>query len=185
MKPLNTTIRYGWLSITLHWLMLAVIVGVYGCILLSDSFPKGSNARTELKTLHYMLGLSVFSLVWLRLIVRWSGPTPMIVPPLSTWQKNASHGLHIGLYGLMVVMPLVGWLILSAAGKPIPFFGLQLPPLISPNEQWVDLLKEVHEIGATVGYFLIGLHATAALYHHYALRDNTLSRMLPSRTSNP
>lgn len=78
-------------------------------------------------------------------------------------------------------MPLVGWLILSAAGKPVPFFGLQLPPLIGQNSNWAELLKEVHGTGATVGYILIGLHAAAALYHHYFLRDNTLSRILPVR----
>jgi superoxide oxidase len=177
MKALNTTARYGWLSITLHWLMLALIVAVYGCILLSDSFPNG------LKTWHFMLGLSVFALVWLRLIARWSSPTPLIVPAINRWQHLTARGLHIALYALMVAMPLLGWLILSAGGKPIPFFGLQLPALISQNKDWADLLKEIHETGAAVGYFLIGLHAAAALYHHYLLRDNTLARMLPSRKS--
>ena len=79
--------------------MLAMIVGVYGCILLSDSFPKGSDARNGLKTLHFMLGLSVFALVWVRLIARWSGPAPLMVPALPRWQQRTSHGLHIALYG--------------------------------------------------------------------------------------
>ncbi|HEX7952210.1 MAG TPA: cytochrome b/b6 domain-containing protein, partial [Burkholderiales bacterium] len=68
---------------------------------------------------------------------------------------------------------------LSAAGKPIPFFGLQLPALVGESKDLAELFKEVHETGATAGYFLIGLHAAAALYHHYIVRDDTLRRMLP------
>ena len=79
----------------------------------------------------------------------------------------------------MICMPLAGWLILSAAGKPIPFFGLQLPALISENKDLAKLIREFHETLGKVGYFLIGLHAVAALFHHYVLRDNTLRRMLP------
>lgn len=81
----------------------------------------------------------------------------------------------------MVGMPLAGWLLLSAAGKPIPFFGLQLPALIGESKDLAGVIKEIHEIGGTVGYFLIGLHAAAALFHHYFLRDDTLRRMLPSQ----
>jgi cytochrome b561 len=68
---------------------------------------------------------------------------------------------------------------LSAAGKPIPFFGLELPPLIGENKELAKTIKEVHETGGTVGYYLIGLHTAAALFHHYLVRDNTLRRMLP------
>lgn len=179
MNTLNTTTRYGWLPIALHWLMLALVVGAYGCILLSDSFPKGSDIRSGLKTWHFMLGLSIFSLVWVRLVARWFSPTPLIEPPIPAWQHTAAHVLHMALYAFMVSMPLLGWLILSAAGKEVPFFGLQLPALIGQSKEWAESLKEVHEIGATVGYVLIGLHAAAALYHHYFLNDNTLTRMLP------
>jgi len=81
----------------------------------------------------------------------------------------------------MIVMPLVGWLLLSAEGKPIPFFGLHLPALIGKSKYLADLIKEIHETGGTIGYFIIGLHAAAALCHHYFVRDNTLRRMLPNR----
>lgn len=88
--------------------------------------------------------------------------------------------MHLSLYGLMFIMPLTGWLVLSAEAKPIPFFGLQLPALISENQFVADLGKDVHEFLGTLGYFLIALHTAAALLHHYFFRDNTLQRMLPS-----
>ncbi len=68
---------------------------------------------------------------------------------------------------------------LSVAGKPIPFFGLQLPALVGADKALADSLKEIHETIGAVGYYLVAVHAAAALLHHYGMRDNTLRRMLP------
>lgn len=177
----NDEHRYGGLSIALHWLMLVLMVGVYACIELKGNFPKGSETRELLKQWHFMLGLSVFALVWLRLLARLMAPTPKIVPAIPAWQAIPAKLMHLALYGLMIGAPLAGWLILSAAGKPIPFFGLTLPPLIDKNPELAGQIKELHELAGTAGYWLIGLHAVAALFHHYVSRDNTLTRMLPGR----
>lgn len=173
--------RYGALSIGLHWLMLLLLVAVYASMELRGIFPKGSALRDGMKTWHYMLGLSVFVLVWMRLAARLLTRTPVIEPALSPWQMRLSLLLHVALYLLMIVMPLLGWLLLSAGGKPIPFFGLELPALIAENKANAEQMKEIHEAFSTVGYVLIGLHAAMALFHHYWLRDNTLKRMLPGR----
>ena len=181
MKWRNSTDRYGSLSIGLHWLMLLLLAAVYACIELRELFPKGSDPRDALKTWHFMLGLSVLVLVSLRFAVHLTGPIPRIVPDPLRWQKLSAKLMHLALYVLMIAMPLVGWLILSAEGKPIPFFGLQLPALIGESKYLAELTKEIHETSGTVGYYLIGLHAAAALFHHYVVRDNTLRRILPSR----
>jgi cytochrome b561 len=70
-------------------------------------------------------------------------------------------------------------LILSAANKPIPFYGFELPALIAPDMDTAKFIKGWHERIGNWGYWLIGLHALAGLYHHYVQRDNTLVRMLP------
>jgi cytochrome b561 len=88
-----------------------------------------------------------------------------------------ANTVEFALYVLMIGLPLLGWVMLSAEGEPIPFFGVQLPALVGANEALAERTKEVHETLATVGYFLIGLHAIAALFHHYVQRDNTLRRM--------
>jgi len=173
--------RYGPLSIGLHWFMLVLLAAVYICMELSGAFPKGSDMRDALRTWHYMLGLSVFALAWLRLAVNLSHRTPPVDPAPPIWQNRLSRLVHAGLYVLMIGMPLAGWLILSARAQPIPFFGLQLPALMAESKNAAGWIKEIHEAGATAGYFLVGLHALAALYHHYLLRDNTLLRMLPGR----
>ena len=178
----NGADRYGLLSIALHWLMLVLFVAVYASIELRELYPKGSDPREALKTWHYMLGMSVFFLVWLRVVIHaTAGPPPFVHPEPGRWQALAARLMHVALYLLMILMPLAGWLILSAEGKAVPFFGLQLPALVGENKELAGLAKEIHETTGTVGYWLIGLHAAAALFHHYILRDNTLRRILPLR----
>ena len=181
MNPPSPTQRYGFLSIGMHWLMLVLLAAVYACINLSDLFPKGSETRDALKAWHYTLGLSVLVLVWLRLAARLAGRVPPIEPPPPEWQRKSAAIVHAALYVLMIGMPLVGWLILSARGRQVPFFGLQLPALAGESRSLARLLREIHEVAGNAGYFLVGVHAAAALFHHYVVRDNTLRRMLPGR----
>lgn len=176
--------RYYGLSISLHWVMLVLLIAVYACMELRGYYPKGSDIREGMKSWHFMLGLSVFVLVMVRMAARLLRPAPPITPIQPDWQRWLARAVHLSLYVFMIGMPIAGWIILSASGKMIPFFGLSLPPLIGENKALAEQVKELHETVATVGYFLIGLHAAAALFHHYIVRDNTLRRMLPIRNSS-
>jgi cytochrome b561 len=181
----NNSVRYGALSIGLHWLMLLLIAAVYACMELRFLAPRGSDFREGLKTWHFMLGLSVLLLVILRLAIRfYNGPKPPVMPRPPQWQEWLARAFHIALYALMLGMPLAGWLILSFAGKPVPFFGFELPARVAENKDLSKWVKEIHETAAVVGYYLIGFHASAALVHHYVFRDNTLRRMLFGKTPN-
>lgn len=177
----NTRERYGSLSIALHWGMLGLLIAVVALMELRGLFPKGSEPRDAMKALHYMLGLLVLMLAIVRVGVRWSGPAPDIAPPLPRWQGLLATIVKLGLYAVMLGMPLVGWALLSAGGEPIPFFGLALPPLVGADDALAETLEEIHETGATVAYFLLGAHVAAALYHHYIARDNTFTRIWPRR----
>ena len=177
----RTTSRYGIPLITLHWLMLMLIVAVYACIELREFYPKGNTTREALKTWHYLLGLTVFALVWLRLLARFAGRIPPIVPTPAQWQLRVAHVVEFAIYAFVIVMPVLGWLSVSAQGKTISLFGLELPRLIGENKGLANQLEDLHGLIGNVGYALIGIHALAALIHHYVQRDNTLRRMLPSR----
>ena len=177
----NSTDRYGSLAIGLHWFMLVLLVAVYACINLSEVFPRGSALREGLKSWHYTLGLCVLVLAGLRLVARLADRTPAIRPPPPRWQLALASAAHAALYVLMIGLPIVGWLLLSARGRPIPFFGAEWPALINENRSLGRVIKEVHEAVGTAGYALVGLHAAAALFHHYVVRDDTLRRMLPKR----
>lgn len=177
----NSTDRYGSLSVSLHWLMLVLLIGVYCAMEFRGIFPKGSDARTLMKTLHFSLGISVYILVWLRIAARFSGPAPLIQPQPAVWQNALAKLLHLALYAFMIGMPLGGWLLINAEGKAVPFFGFELPILLAKNHALAEQIEDLHKLGATCGYFLIGAHAAAALFHHYVQKDNTLLRMLPRR----
>lgn len=179
MSDSKVSDRYASLSIAMHWLMLILLAAVYTCIELSGAFPKHSHGYTLLRHWHFMLGLTVFVLVWLRLASRWFNKVPPIVPEPRHWEQLAANIMHVALYVFMIIMPLLGWSTLSAAGKTIPFFGLHLPALVHANKSLAHRLGDIHGTIGNIGYFLIGIHAAAALFHHYWRQDNTMARMLP------
>lgn len=164
---------YSRLSIALHWLMLLLLVAVYATILLREGYPRGSDMREALKAWHFSLGLTVFGLVWIRAAARRFGP----VRRRGGRSDRAGALMHLALYAFMIAMPVLGWVILSAEGDPVRLFGLPLPPLVAPNEGLAHRAEAIHETLATIGYWLVGLHAAAALAHHYIMRDGTLRRM--------
>ena len=180
----NTDSRYSSLSIALHWLMLTLLAAVYACIEFREVFPKGSGNRTLIVEWHYMLGLTVFILVWLRLLVRTFSVAPKITPAPPAWQVLISRVMHLALYLFMIATPILGWLVISAQGHSVMFYGIELTPLVGEDKEYADQLKEWHELIASTGYWLIGLHALAGLFHHYFVRDNTLLRMLPKRSDS-
>lgn len=180
----NLEHRYSTWVIGLHWLMLVLLVAVYASMELRGLAPKGGELRAFLKPLHYLLGLCVLALVAVRIGVRWNaGAAPGIRPPMPDWQARFAHLMHYALYAFMLAMPVLGWLALSAKGEPIVLWGLPVPALVGADEPLARQFKDVHEAVATLGYVLIGLHAAAALAHHYVVHDDTLVRMLPGHGS--
>jgi len=172
--------RYHGAVIAMHWLTLLLLVAVYALVELKGYFPKGSEARAAMQAWHQLLGVAVLAVVIARLIIRRvCNETPAIVPPPPAWQESLATAMHILLYAFLIAMPLLGWFVLSAKGKLDLPLGLHLMPLLSPDKPLGKTLQNIHETLGNIGYYLVGLHALAALFHHYWMRDNTLRRMLP------
>ncbi len=93
----TTGARYSIVSIALHWLMLMLLLAVYACMELSDLFPKGSDTRAALKAWHYMLGLTVFLIAWVRLAARLAGPSPGSQRATNIWQARLAKFVQIAL----------------------------------------------------------------------------------------
>lgn len=89
--------------------------------------------------------------------------------------------MHYALYLMMIGLPFAGWLILSAAGKPIPFFGLELPPLVDKNPDLAGQIKEWHETIGNAGYFPDDRPARRAALFSITSSARPLVRMLPQR----
>jgi cytochrome b561 len=164
--------------ILIHWGVALLIAAAFATIELRELFEKGSVPREGLKSVHFYLGITILALVLVRLFVRAREQAPAITPPPPSWQIGMSHLLHTVLYGFMLVMPILGWLTMSAAGKPIPF---GLPALVAESKDAAGWYKELHHLLGQIFYIVIGLHVVAALVHHLALKDNTLKRMMPNR----
>lgn len=174
--------RYTGAQIALHWIMFLLIVGVYAMIELREFFPKDSDPRNFMKMMHFSLGLTVLAFVIVRLAVRFtSPPAPPTVPAPPAWQEKLAGMVHALLYVLMIAMPIGGWLMLSALGKHIPFFGFELPAIIGENKPLGSTIEEIHETFGNIGMFLIGLHAVGAIVHHHVMKDNTMIRMMPAK----
>ncbi len=183
MKNTVSSGGYHRWSILLHWAMVVLFVLVYAFIELRVVFEKGTDARDAMKAAHFMLGLLVLLLVWLRLALRVVYRVQPIVPLPPAWQRMAAAVVQGALYLLMIGMPLAGWATLSAYDHPVPFFGLELPAIIAPDRALASQLQDWHVRIGDLGYWLIGLHAVAGLGHHYVRKDNALKRMLLSKSA--
>ena len=173
----NNTQRWGSVSIGLHWITALLIIGLSIVGLLMTELPN-SPLKMQVYALHKSFGLTVLALTVLRLAWRFIAGTPTDLPGprLQTLAAKAVHGL---MYFLLLAMPLSGWLFNSAAGFPLRWFNLvQLPKLFTGyNPALKHLAHELHETGFYVLAALLLVHAGAALFHHYVLKDDTLKRM--------
>lgn len=174
----NTDDRYGLPAMALHWIMAALMIGLFAFGLWMDELPK-NDFRVSMFGLHKSLGVLVLLLVAVRLAWRAVNPAPRpVAGPL--WQQLAAHGAHLALYGLMIAIPLAGWLMSSAAGKPVSLFGLvTLPPLIGQDKPLKETFEEVHSALAFAMIGLVFIHAAAAVWHQRIRKDGVLARMLP------
>lgn len=171
--------RYAKPMIILHWGIFLLMIGVFASIELRVLFEKGTEARELAKSIHFMLGLSVLLLAIIRLKFKFGSTTPPIQPPSGVFISWLARLGHLLLYVIIIGLPLAGWMTLSAAGKPISFWGLELPPLLAENKELAKTIKDCHKLVGNLAYYLIGAHVLIALFHHYIRRDNTLRRMLP------
>jgi cytochrome b561 len=130
--------------------------------------------------LHKSIGLSILALAVLRLGWRLYAGAPEEVAGTPRWQARIATVTHVALYALLLALPLTGWLLNSAAGFPLQWFGLfNLPSLAARDEALHAVAVQSHEVLFWALAVLVLMHAAAALYHHLFLGDATLARMLP------
>lgn len=181
----NSSDRWGTVSRGLHWLTAALIVAVAAIGLWMDTLPRAPRT-IEIYALHKSLGLTILALAAVRLAWRLAAGAPAPVPGLPRWQRRAAEASHALLYALMFAMPLSGWLLNTAAGYPLQWFGLfNLPRIVGRDEGLHALAGSLHEYGFWALLVLVAVHASAAFYHHLFRDDDTLRRMLPGARRVP
>jgi cytochrome b561 len=176
MQIKNTRDRFGIVSISLHWIIALLIIGMLFVGLYMADLPKGPE-KLKFYGWHKEFGMLILALLMMRLTWRLSNVTPTLNIP--RWERIAARAAHWALYVLMFAMPITGWLVTSAAGLPVSFFGLfVIPVLIEPNKELKHVFAILHEYIAYGLIAVICLHVAAALKHEFIDKDDILRRML-------
>ncbi|HEY4124582.1 MAG TPA: cytochrome b [Rhizomicrobium sp.] len=190
MATRDSQLRYGSISIALHWLIAALIIINLAGGLYMSTLPHGDPSLPLIVMLHKSTGLTILTLSVLRLVWRLMNPWQPLPLDMSPLLRAAARFTHILFYVLIIAIPLSGWAMVSSSVRsnaPILWYGLFEWPKIGflaalPPDQkkgWGHTFGETHELLAFLAIALIVLHVGAALYHHYIRRDGVLRRMLP------
>ena len=175
----NSNERYGVISQALHWIIVIMVFTqiVYGTI--AADLPLGMQ-RLIVLARHKSIGMTIFILIFARLLWRLLNQVPSLPPQMSINERRLAHTTHWLFYVLLLCLPIAGWITSSASNLTVSWFGLfTWPDLVEQNKQLADIAKEVHEFLGWILFAVIGLHFTAALRHHFILKDDVLVRMLP------
>jgi cytochrome b561 len=164
----------------LHWLTVGLITFVF-VLAFSIDLATSRASHTALLQLHRSFGVTVWAVTLVRLVWRQFAKFPNWPTDMPQPMRLAAQGSEYALYALLLAQPILGLLQTNARGDSVDLFFLgQLPSLIGQHRALARELLVVHE---TVGFMLLGLialHISAALFHHFWRRDDTLTAMLPS-----
>jgi cytochrome b561 len=168
----------------LHWLMALMVIAMLfiGVGMVSTT----TEAYARLVAIHKPLGAAILLLVLVRLGVRFRHRPPPLPSDLPAWQRHAATLSHWLLYALMLLMPLIGWAMLSAGGYPVTLLdGVTLPALVPLDPALFAFLRGAHRYLALLLFATFLLHLAAALFHALIRRDAVLPSMLPWKPRDP
>ena len=172
--------RYSSFAIVLHWLMALALLALVGLGFYMTGMPM-SPLKLKVFSWHKWAGITLLVLVLVRMVWRLVAPAPALPGGMSRLMKLAAHGGHLALYGLMLAIPLSGWLMSSAKGFQTVWFGvLPLPDLIGKNLELGKALSGVHWTLNVALLVIVAGHVLAALMHQFVQKDGTLYRMVPA-----
>lgn len=175
----NSPTGYGWVAIALHWGMALLLTGLFGVGVYMVDLTYYDPGYKLYPDLHRAFGVVAFALVLVRLAWRALDGAPDLEPGMAAWERAAAHGAHWAMYGLMLAIPVTGYLISTADGRGIDIFGwFELPAVLPASKGREETAGWIHR---WLSYGMAGLvcaHTAAALKHHFLNRDRTLVRML-------
>ncbi|RKT22278.1 cytochrome b561 [Paraburkholderia sp. RAU2J] len=168
--------RYTSPAIFFHWAIFLLVALAYLAIEVCG--PRGSDSRTFWTSVHFWAGTLVLALAVLRLLWRlWAGaPEELTGNRLLAFVARAEH---LALYVFIFAQPLLGILMVNAGGRPVNLARVNISlTLIGADSIARPLLKDAHEWLGNLFYWVIGLHALAAIVHHVIFKDRTLRRIV-------
>ena len=169
--------RYSGVAILLHWLIAFFVVVNLIVGIGQEQVP----AMRAWIPGHKAIGITVLALTAARLAWRLTHRPPSLPADMSRGERGLAHAMHWALYGLLVLMPLTGWMMVSGPGhrRPLTWFGAFDIPYLPMSEGSADLGHGAHGLLGWLMVALVLIHIAAALRHHFILRDRVLARMAP------
>lgn len=181
----NSAEGWGAVQKTLHWAIALAVVALAVLGWVMTELPPGRRAF-ELYALHKSIGLTLLALVLARIAWRLAQPRPAWPATMPAWERRIAAVVHVGLYATLVAMATSGWVLHSASGLPLRWFGLARVPPIAPRGDELKLFAaDVHYALFWLLALLVAAHVAGALKHHYVDRDDVLRSMLPRRRVRP
>jgi cytochrome b561 len=178
MQWRNSSSHYGMTSILLHWLVALSVFGLFGLGYWMVGLDYYSSWYKPAPDLHKSIGLVLFVVMLGRVVWRRVSPPPVSLPNHDALTRKASKLGHAFLYVGLFVLMISGYLISTADGRGIAVFGLfEVPATLTSIPRQEDVAGLVHEYLAWALVIFAGVHALAALKHHFIDRDRTLLRM--------
>jgi len=176
MQPAATQgLRHDATTIAFHWISALLVALLWTIGQTVDTFPNGP-LRIDYRSVHIVLGATLGVVLIARLA--WRVTRRDTLPPIDRGVMLAIARItHWLLYALLAVTVGFGVAYLWVRGDSL-FNLFRIPAYAPGNRALVRLIGDRHALFANAVLILAGLHAAAALFHHYVLRDATLRRML-------
>jgi cytochrome b561 len=160
-----------------HWLTAVLVLTMLGIGL---SMVASLAHYHRLVSIHRPLGILILIVVVIRYINRRYSTLPPFPATMSPRERSVASGSELFLYTLLVLQPLVGWAMLSAARYPITLYGpIHLFPILPHNVMFYAVLRRAHTILAYLLFLTFLAHLGAVLFHTWVVRDGIFSRMAP------
>lgn len=164
----------------MHWIVAAAVLMMIpaGIVMIQEGIPR--SLRDALFLFHKNTGVLLFPLILVRLAYRLRHPPPPLPSSLPGWQRRAAGASHAALYGLLIVMPVSGFVRVRTGGFPIELLdSLGVGPWLAKSEAVAGIAKSLHALGALALIAVLALHVGAALHHALIRRDGVWGRIWP------
>jgi len=177
----NTDHSWGTPAKLLHW-VVAVLVFAQIALGWAAVNWRLSPTKLDLYVWHKSTGMLILVLMALRMTWRLANVTPSLPAAMRPLERLAAHSSHLLLYLLLLLLPMTGWIVNSAANVPFRMFWLiPLPAIVEPDKAMADAAARTHLVLGIALSLLLAVHIGAALRHHFLKHNEVLARMLPGR----
>jgi len=178
--------NYGGVAQSFHWVVAAVVVLQFLLAPIPENLRPGIHVdppfgldKLGLLARHKSFGMTVLMLMVARALWRWRNAPPCLPETMKPALRFLARATHLAFYVILIAMPLSGWMMTSARGASVRWFGLWTwPSLIGQNEHAFRLWRVTHDTLSRILLVFASLHVAAALKHHFWNKGAVLMRML-------